>query len=93
MEDNVADTTNRAASWREGLYRTIDVIAHGRDRFENGDITAKRDVLLALGSNPTLYGGKIELMPFEWLIPIQKGLPALKAEYEMVRTSDSGSTE
>ncbi|MBW4061172.1 recombinase family protein [Candidatus Saccharibacteria bacterium] len=93
MEDNVADTTNRAASWREGLHKTIDVIAHGRERFEKGDITAKRDILLALGSNPTLYGGKIELMPFEWLIPIQKGLPALKAEYEMVRTSDSGSAE
>jgi hypothetical protein len=34
-----------------------------------------------------------EGMPFEWLIPIQKGLPALKAEYETARTSYSGSAE
>ncbi len=32
-------------------------------------------------------------MPFEWLIPIQKGLPALKAEYEKVRISNYGSVE
>ena len=57
----MADTNNRSASWREAMYKTIDVIAHGRERFENGGSIAKRDVLLALGSNPTLFDGRIEL--------------------------------
>ncbi len=54
MESDTADTINRAESWRNALYKTIDVIAHGRERFESGDLIAKRDVLLALGSTPTL---------------------------------------
>jgi hypothetical protein len=67
------------------------VIAHGRERFENGDIIAKRDLLLALGSSPTLYDGKIELKAYDWLIPIKDGLPELKTEYEKVRTSHYAS--
>ena len=87
-ENDVADTNNRSASWREAMYKTIDVIAHGRERFENGGSIAKRDVLLALGSNPTLFDGKIELTPFEWLIPIEEGLPELNAELAKVQPQD-----
>ena len=87
-EDDVADTNSRSAKWREGMYKTIDAIAHGRERFENGDVIAKRDVLLALGSNPTLFNGKIELTPFEWLIPIEEGLPELKSAIEKVQPQD-----
>jgi hypothetical protein len=88
MEDGVADSTNRAASWRVAMHKTIDVIAHGRERFENGGFIGKRDVLLALGSSPTLYDGVIELTPFEWLIPVEEGLPELKAELTKVQPQD-----
>lgn len=54
----------------------------------NGDLIAKRDVLLALGSTPTLYDGKIELTPFEWLVPIQEGLPELKTELANLQPED-----
>ena len=75
------------------MHKTLDVIAHGRDRFENGGIVAKRDVLLALGSRPTLYAGAVEIEAYDWLMPIEDGLPGLKAEYEKVRTSNYGSLE
>lgn len=88
MEDEVTNTTNRAASWRLAMHKTIDVIAHGRERFEDGGFIGKRDVLLALGSNPTLYDGIIELTEFEWLIPIKEGLPELKAEMAKVQPQD-----
>ncbi len=87
-ENDVADTNNRSASWREAMYKTIDVIAHGRERFEDGDVIAKREVLLALGSNPTLFDGMVELTPFEWLIPIEEGLPELNAELAKVQPQD-----
>jgi DNA invertase Pin-like site-specific DNA recombinase len=87
-EDDVADTTYSAASLREALHKTVDVIAHGRERFENGGIIGKRDVLLALGSTPTLYDGIIELTPYDWLIPIEEGLPELKTAIEKVQPQD-----
>lgn len=87
-EDAVATTNDRAESWREAMYKTIDVVAHGRERFENGGIVAKRDVLLALGTHPTLYDGVIELTPFEWLTPIEKGLPQLQEALSMVKPQD-----
>jgi hypothetical protein len=70
------------------MYKTIDVIAHGREKFENGSFIAKRDVLLALGTYPTLDNGVIELTPFEWLIPIEQGLPELTAAIEKVQPQD-----
>ena len=87
-EEAVADTNSHAASWRDAMHKTIDVIAHGRERFENGGIVAKRDVLLALGTHPTLYDGAIELDTFEWLIPIEKGLPQLQEALSMVKPQD-----
>jgi site-specific DNA recombinase len=87
-ENDVADTNNRSANWREAMYKTIDVIAHGRERFENGGFISRRDVLLALGSTPTLYEGIVELTSYAWLIPIEEGLPALKAELAKVQHQD-----
>ena len=87
-EDAVAATNNRAESWRDAMYKTIDVIAHGRKRFEKGGVVAKRDVLLALGTHPTLYDGVVELNTFEWLIPIEKGLPQLQEALSMVKPQD-----
>ncbi len=88
LEGGVADTSNRAASWREAMHKTIDVIAHGRERFDNGGFIAKRDVLLALGTYPTLDNGVVELTPFEWLVPIENSLPELNAEIEKVQPQD-----
>lgn len=88
LEEAVTSTNDRAASWRSAMHKTLDVIAHGRERFENGGFIEKRDVLLALGSNPTLYNSIIEITPFEWLVPIKEGLPRLKAELEKVQPQD-----
>jgi site-specific DNA recombinase len=88
MEDDVSDTSNRAESFRKAMHRTIDVIAHGRERFDVGGFVEKRDVLLAIGSTPTLYDGKIELTPYEWLIPVKEGLPELKAELDKVQPEE-----
>lgn len=87
-ESGVTSTTDRAASWRDAMLKTIDAIAHGRERFDNGGIIGKRDVLLALGSTPTLYDGIIELIPYDWLIPIEEGLPELKTATEKVQPQD-----
>lgn len=88
-EDNVADTSNRAYSWRASMHRTIDVIAHGRERFDSGDFSAKRNVLLALGAYPTLQNGVVELTPFEWLIPIEQQAQELNAAIEKVQPQAS----
>lgn len=87
-ENDVADTNDRASDWRDAMYKTIDVIAHGRERFEHGGFTAKRDVLLALGTYPTLYDGVVELTPFEWLVPIERGLPELNETIKKVQPQD-----
>ena len=88
MEEEVEDTNKRAASFRKAMYKTIDVIAHGRDRFESGDFVAKRDVLLALGSTPTINQGKLELTAYDWLVPIEEGLSELKMELAKVQPKD-----
>jgi hypothetical protein len=50
--------------------------------------TAKRNVLLVLGSYPTLNNGVVEFTPFEWLTPIEQGFPALNAAIDKVHPQD-----
>lgn len=86
LERIVEQNNDRASKWREGLEKIIDVLAHGRERFDNGGLAEKRDVLLALGSTPTVTDGKLELIAHDWLLPVQNGLPALKDQFDKVRT-------
>lgn len=53
------------------MRRTLNVLFSGRDKFENGDIFAKREVLQNLGSNTILKDGKISINTYEWLEPIK----------------------
>jgi hypothetical protein len=48
-------------------------------------IMVSEDILLAIGYNPVLIDKKILITPNEWIIPIQRELPALKKLLEKVR--------
>jgi len=87
LENSLTGGSDRAAILEAAMRKTIDVIAHGHERFEDDGLVGKRDVLLALGSNPALADGMVEITPYVWLEPIRDGLPSLKADLDEVRTS------
>ncbi len=46
----------------------------------------KKDILLAIGQNPVMADGKLEITPNEWLIPVAQSAKGIREALERVRT-------
>jgi hypothetical protein len=57
--------------------------------FQKGDLNAKKEILAALGSNPTLKDGKLVINTNEWFIPIINECSELEAEYKRLEPIES----
>ena len=55
---------------------------NGREKFENGDVFTKREVLQSLGSNTFLKDGKISINTYKWLEPIKNEYKNLESQLE-----------
>lgn len=70
------------------MRRTLNVLFNGRDKFENGDVFAKREVLQSLGSNTILKDGKISINTYKWLEPIKNEYKNLESQFLEGSNSD-----
>jgi site-specific DNA recombinase len=73
-------------NWYEIIGSTLEQLTDANDKFENGSFTERTNILLSIGQNPVLRDKKLEITPNEWLVPLQKDLPMMKAELDRVRT-------
>lgn len=76
----------RAESWYTTAVNVFELAVHGRERFINGDIKVKREILADIGSNPLLLDGKLQFAPHPFLTPIEKDYKQLEEKYLKVRT-------
>lgn len=81
-------TLENGTDWRETMRRTLNVLFNGRDKFENGDVFAKREVLQSLGSNTILKDGKISINTYKWLEPIKNEYKNLESQFVEGSNSD-----
>lgn len=81
-------TLDNGNDWRETMRRTLNVLFSGRDKFENGDVFAKREVLQSLGSNTILKDGKISINTYKWLEPIKNEYKNLESQFVEGSNSD-----
>lgn len=86
LQEEQADTALRVKNWYETGTRTFDRLLHACEKFTDGDLADKRDILLAIGENPTLLDGKLQITPNKWLIPIKKSARGIRADLMKVRT-------
>ena len=76
--DSVIENGN---DWRKAMEHTLEVLFSGREKFENGDLTAKREVLQSLGSNITLKDKKLTINTYKWLVPIENEYKILEKQF------------
>lgn len=62
----------RTRQWVDLMERAFDFAVHAKDRFENGDGATKKSILLALGSNLRMRGGRVHVDLHPWLVPFQR---------------------
>lgn len=65
---------------------TFQKLTYAGEKFVSGDLCNKKDILLAIGQNPVLMNGKVEITPNCWLIPVRNVAKRLRDELEKVRT-------
>ena len=75
------DTEMRAQNWLELTERAFNFACYSKEVFEKGDIEAKKEIFVALGSNYRLLDGKLHIEPSPWLVPIEKEYKAMEEEY------------
>ncbi len=80
LKGEVEKTESRAERWLELTEQVFDFATYAHSAFLNGDIQRKREIMMALGSNPTILNGKLSVQPHPWFIPIINSHPSLVEE-------------
>lgn len=68
LKEKLNDTEAGGDSWREQVEKTFEFACYARYWFKNGDLNAKKAILMALGSNFILKDRKLDIIlqkPFE----------------------------
>ena len=86
LQEAQADTNHRVKNWYEIATETFEKLMYAGDKFKTGDVGNKKDVLLAIGQNPTLLDGKLGITPHKWLILVGKSSKGIRNDLDMVRT-------
>src|ERR1019366_5948562 len=64
--------------WNELTEKTFHFVLRAPEKFKNGTITEKREILSGIGSNCKIQDKKLLIEASEWLPPIEKAYPELK---------------
>ena len=75
------ETEDRAEKWLELTENTFHFATNAREAFIHGDMDTKKDILMAIGQNPTIKDGILRIETNEWLVPIKDAYPELEEEF------------
>ncbi len=73
-------------NWYDYMTDLISKFMNANAKFVNGDIADKKEILLAIGQNPVLIDGKLQITPNEWLMPLRDNTKRFVEQFEQVRT-------
>lgn len=80
---------SRANNWLELTEQVFNFATRAQESFINGSLKTKKEIMMSLGSNPTILNGKLSIQPHSWFIPIienQKSLQQIPATFEPTET-------
>lgn len=86
LQAEQADTAYRVKNWYEFILDTFEKLTNANEKFINGELSDRKEILLAIGKNPVLLDGKLHITSNEWLIPVANNAKRIRAELEKVRT-------
>ena len=81
MKQDRGETEDRAVKWLGLTEKAFHFATNAREAFINGDMDAKKDILMAIGQNPTIKDGILRIETNEWLVPIKDAYPELEEEF------------
>ena len=72
-------------SWYEYMCRLVKTLSNCNEKFANGTIADKKEILTAIGQNPVLIDGKLQVTPDDWLISLRNSTKEIREEVIKVR--------
>jgi site-specific DNA recombinase len=72
LEQRRQSSNTKEKNWLEIMEETLDFVRYARTRFITGDISTKKAIFKALGSNLVLMDGKLNLELNSWFQPFEK---------------------
>ena len=81
-----AESNESTENWYDYMTDLISKFMNANAKFVNGDIADKKETLLAIGQNPVLLDGKLQITPNEWLMPLRDNTKRFVEQFEQVRT-------
>jgi site-specific DNA recombinase len=85
-ENEQLEANQRSRNWYEFVGELLNKLGDAGSRFSKGDLSTKNNILQAIGRNPVLIDGKLEITPYNWVIPIKNGLEQYRLLNDKVRT-------
>ena len=94
LKEELGDTERRAENWLELTEKTFEFITYAAHHYKEGSFEERRTILSGFGSNFLIQDKKLQMLPHEWLIPIDEKYKQLEKEYLSLepeeRASESG---
>ena len=78
---------HKSRDWFQIANDSFRKLTDATEKFNNGELMDKKEILLAIGQNPVIIDKKLHLTPNKWLIPVKKTAPSIRAESMRVRTA------
>ena len=82
----LAGIAHRVKNWYEIATDTFEKLTYAGEKFKDGDIATKKDILLAIGQNPKLMDKRLVITTNEWLIPVANNAKRIRGQLDKVRT-------
>lgn len=86
IQSEQVKTADRVQNWYEVVGKTLETLTDVNEKFAKGELNDKKQILMAIGQNPILLNGKLEITPNEWLFPVKNEVVLMKAKLRKVRT-------
>lgn len=86
LQTEQVKTADRVQNWYEVVGKTLETLTDVNEKFAKGELNDKKLILMAIGQNPILLDGKLEITPNEWLLPVKNEVTLMKAKLGKVRT-------
>ena len=94
LKGQAKDRDTQAEKLLELTTKTFEFSTYARATFLRADkmgkkgLELKKEILLGLGEIPVMKDKILSIDPYDWLIPIKNGYPALEQEYRRLELDD-----
>lgn len=93
LRKNIDQTENRADRWLDLTERTFNFAAYAPIAFEAGTLQEKKEILVALCSNPVINDKRLIIHAEKWFTKVKDDHTALKEQYERLELNKEALTK